>query len=448
MKTELIKLFANVNVRVVSGKPSLYKPILILYALGQCHLKNERLINFKIIDTELSYIFKQFFPDEIYNNFHYSFGRLEKDGIWEVINSENLKRSSSGDLIRSELINNNVVGGFTKIIYDALIVDKDLIKEVCYCVLDKYIDKAIHTELLKIININHHNGNHMALISNEGEPVSRWWISKAIEIIKVDREIFSTPNMRRARLELIAGKNRLATIKGWMLAAQIIKNGRTSKEQELTNFGLAIKSHDSLLEKSSTWWAFHLATCFSSVSEPYSSFFLGLDTLSKDWISSKQLQEKVQNSLKQDNGEPYKDSTLESLLSSVRRMFVEDRPLEYLGLIETHKTREDGIEICLGSPKLTDEIIIHALAMMRFHRYKSRSTVDFSELKNDGLGHFLCCSPDQLRQQLRRMKQSNKWQDYFDFNEAVNLDSVSFAEHCMPDKTLLLLLQEGQDTWL
>ena len=148
MKTELIKLFANVNVRIVSGKPSLYKPVLILYALGQCHLKNKRLMSFKIIDTELSDIFKQFFPDELYNNFHYSFGRLEKDGIWEVINSENLKRSSSGDLIRSELINSNVVGGFTKIIYDTLIIDKNLIKEVCNYILDKYIDKSIHSELL------------------------------------------------------------------------------------------------------------------------------------------------------------------------------------------------------------------------------------------------------------------------------------------------------------
>jgi len=288
----------------------------------------------------------------------------------------------------------------------------------------------------------------MALISNEGEPVSRWWISKAIDIIKTDREIFASSNMRRARLELIAGKNRLATIKGWMLAAEIIKNSRNSKEHELTDFGLAIKNYDSTLEKSSTWWAFHLATCFSSISEPYGSFFLGLDALSKDWISSKQLIEKVQNSLKQDNGEPYKYSTLESLLSSIRRMFVEDRPLEYLGLIEIRTNREDRIAIRLGSPKLTDEIILHALAMIRIHRYNSRSTVEFPELIKKGLGHFLCCSSEQLRQQLRRMKQSNQWQAYFDFNEAVNNDSVSFTELCMPDKTLRLLLQEGQDTWL
>jgi hypothetical protein len=448
MQNEIKNLFFNINVRTVNDKPVLYKPVLVLYALGQCYLKNDRLISFKVIDLELSDIFKNFFPNEPYNNFYYSFGRLEKDGIWEVVNSKNLKRSSSGDLIKSELINNDVKGGFSENIYNYLIFNDYLITEICDFILNKYIDKMVHAELLKRIKItNHRNGNYMALINNEGEPVSRWWISKAIEIIKVDREIFASHNMRRARLELIAGKNRLTTIKGWMLAAQIIKNGKNSKEYELTNFGLEIKKHDNALEKSSTWWAFHLYTCFSHHSEPYSSFFLNLDNLSKDWINSKQLLEKIQNELKQENGEPYKESTLESLISSIRRMFVEDRPLEYLGLIETRKN-QDGIFVRLGSPKLTDEIIIHALAMSRFHRYKSRESVDFSVLLNDGLAHFLCCSQDQLRQQLRRMKQSNRWQDYFNFNEAVDIDSISFAEYCTPDKTLLLLLQQGQDTWL
>ncbi|MDD5228563.1 MAG: DUF4007 family protein [Methylococcales bacterium] len=288
----------------------------------------------------------------------------------------------------------------------------------------------------------------MALISNEGEPVSRWWISKAVDIIKTDREIFSSGNMRRARLELIAGKNRLATIKGWMLAAQIIKNGKTSKEQELTDFGLAIYKNDPKLEKSATWWAFHLSTCFSTASEPYSSFFLTLDNLSKDWLNLASLIEKIQNMLKQDNGDDYKDSTMESLLGSVRRMFVEDRPLAEIGLIETRKIREEGISIRLGSPKLTDEIIIHALAMVRFHKYKSTPTVDFSELTKSGLSHFLCCTPPELREHLRRMKQSTQWQDYFNFNEQENLNSVSFEASCTPDKTLLLLLQEGRDTWL
>ncbi len=288
----------------------------------------------------------------------------------------------------------------------------------------------------------------MALINNEGEPVSRWWISKAINILKTDREIFSSQNMRRARIEFIAGKNRLSTIKGWMIAAQIIRNGKSSKEFELTDFGLSLNNNDPELNKSSTWWAFHLATCFSTSSEPYRSFFICLDTLSKDWISSKQHFEKIQSTLQNDNAETYKESTLESLISSVRRMFVDNRPLADLGLIEISKIREDGICVRLGSPKLTDEIVIHALAMSRFHQLKSRSTVTFSELMGIGLANFLCSRPEELRLQLRRMHQSQRWPDYFSFNEAVNNDSLAFADDCDPKKTLLLLLQQGEDTWL
>lgn len=288
----------------------------------------------------------------------------------------------------------------------------------------------------------------MALINNEGEPVSRWWISKAINILKTDREIFSSQNMRRARIEFIAGKNRLSTIKGWMLAAQLIRNGKSSKEFELTDFGLSLNNNDPELNKSSTWWAFHLATCVSSSSEPYRSFFICLDTLSKDWISSKQHFEKIQSTLQNDNAETYKESTLESLISSVRRMFVDNRPLADLGLIEISKIRKDGICIRLGSPKLTDVCVIHALAMLRFYQLKSRSTVTFSELMAIGLANFLCCRPEELRLQLRRMHQSQQWQDYFSFNEAVNNDSLAFADSSDPKRTLLLLLQQGEDTWL
>jgi hypothetical protein len=288
----------------------------------------------------------------------------------------------------------------------------------------------------------------MALISNEGEPVSKWWISKTIEIIKTDREIFSGVNMRRARLELIAGKNRLGTIKGWMTAAQIIRNSKNNREQELTDFGLAIYNNDPKLEKSSTWWAFHLSITFSEISEPYASFFLNLDNLSKDWISGTYLVEKIQKSVLQENGDSYKDSTMESLVGSVRKMFVDDRPLAEIGLIETRKNKEDGILIRLGSPKITDEIVIHALAMIRFHRHKSESTVDFSKLLTSGIAHFLCCSPTELREHFKRMKQSGKWFSYFNYDTQANLDSISFGDLCTPDKTLLLLLQEGSDTWL
>lgn len=288
----------------------------------------------------------------------------------------------------------------------------------------------------------------MALISNEGEPVSKWWVQKGIDTIKIDREVFSSSNMRRARLELIAGKNRLSTIKGWMLAAQIIKNGRNSREFELSDFGFSLFENDPKLDKSASWWAFHLSICFSEINEPYASFFTNLDNLSKDWMSEKQMINKTINKIKKDDGSDYTENTIDSLLSSVRRMFVDDRPLSELGLIETRKSAEQGSLIRLGTPKLTDEIIVHALAMMRFHQYKSRSSIDFSELLSTGLAHYLCCSPEQLRIQLRRISQNHRWKNHFGFNEAVNIDSISFGDDCNPRKTLLELLQKSEDTWL
>lgn len=146
---DIFRLFENVNVRVVDDKPVLYKPLLILYALEQCHLRNERLMRFESIERRLSDIFDDCFPNEPYKNFHHAFGRLENDGVWEVVDKQNLRHTSSGDLYKSELIKNNVVGGFTKEIFDGLTSDYFLITEVGDLILQKYIDASIHPEILK-----------------------------------------------------------------------------------------------------------------------------------------------------------------------------------------------------------------------------------------------------------------------------------------------------------
>jgi hypothetical protein len=289
----------------------------------------------------------------------------------------------------------------------------------------------------------------MALISNEGEPVTRWWISKALEVVKTERDIFSKSKMRSARLKFIAGANRLGTIKGWMSSAQLVDNKKSPREYELTNYGLAILDNDQKLVKSTSWWSFHISLCFSPNSEPYPYFFQGLESITKDWIFWSDMLDKTKNHLIDEEGKQYKDSTIESALSSVRRMFENDNPLAELGLIEIRKERQgSGMSIRLGSPRLTDEILIHALAMCRFANFKSRESVDFSVLAQTGLPNFLCCSKDQLRQHYQRLSQMHQWQSYFSFDRAVDLESITFKNACTPDKTVLLLLQKGQDTWM
>lgn len=289
----------------------------------------------------------------------------------------------------------------------------------------------------------------MALISNEGEPVTRWWVSKGLEIVKVEKDIFSKSKMRVARLKFIAGSNRLVTIKGWLAAAQLIDNKRSPREYELTNFGLAVIDNDPKLLKSSSWWSFHLALCFSKHSEPYPTFFLGLESITKDWILWERLLEKTKNNLVDDSGKGYKNSTIDSITGSVRKMFENDNPLAELGLIEIRKgLQESGLSVRLGSPRLTDEILIHALALCRYTYFKSRASVDFPKLADTGLANFLCCSKDQLRQHYFRISQMHEWQTYFSFDHAVDLNSVTFKDACDPNKTILLLLQNGEDTWM
>jgi hypothetical protein len=280
----------------------------------------------------------------------------------------------------------------------------------------------------------------MALIGNQTFALSRFWTSKTIQLVKINRSIFSKSNLRDTRKALIAGTNAVNGIQGWLLAAQLVSRVKTG-EYELTDFARNIYSIDQKLEKSLTWWSIHLAICFSERSEPYAGFFINLDNLSKDWVKWNDLKKRLENAAQEN---------LDKNLDGVRNMFQEDRPLADLGLIEIRKNHEEDKQICvrLGSPKLTDEIIAHALAMLRFHVFKSRSTVDFSELIKAGLPNFLCCSPETLRLHLRRMNQTNDWKSCFSFTEAVNLDSISFGDDCEPRKTVLVLLNSGNDTWL
>jgi hypothetical protein len=82
-----------------------------------------------------------------------------------------------------------------------------------------------------------------------------------------------------------------------------------------------------------------------------------------------------------------------------------------------------------------------------FRRFTGRTSKE-SFAKNSDAIDFLCCSPETLRLHLRRMNQTNDWKSCFSFTEAVNLDSISFGDDCEPRKTVLVLLNSGNDTWL
>jgi len=283
----------------------------------------------------------------------------------------------------------------------------------------------------------------MALIGTETFCLSKFWAYRTIELLKSQRDLFSKENMRRIRVELIAGKNMLKSIKNWLIAAQLIEC--LDKDScILSDSAKTITDEDGKLDSSATWWAIHLGICFSERSEPYAAFFRNMDVSSRGWIRYKDLPKKIQS---HPDFKEYTEKSLESNLDGVKKMFYPEGPLKDLALIEIRK-RKEGEEFRIDKPEISDEMIIYALSLARCHKFQGRSSIDFSELLELGFNNFLCLSVSELRERLKRMSDSSLWENYLSFTEAVNLYSISFGEGLHRKTALIQLLKNNNDTWI
>ncbi len=168
MSTNIIfELFTTINIKKIDEKYLIYKPLIILYALSKCYLDEERMIAFPKINYDLSCIVDNYFDTTLLKNFHYAFGRLESDNIWEIDNSNSLFRSSSGDLSKTELLQKNVCGGFISHIFKALQNDKILLLSIVNHILETYFPQEQHASLLSVLNfVNADNLDNPMIVSD------------------------------------------------------------------------------------------------------------------------------------------------------------------------------------------------------------------------------------------------------------------------------------------
>lgn len=150
----LINAFRKVRLHGKGESRSLHKPLLLLFALGRCFHDKPRMIPFSIVDLKLKLLFGKFHPEALLaGNTHYPFGRLENDGLWEIENSRELKRTSVGHLFKKELIDRNIHGGFPDWIYQKLIAKKALILKIAHDLLESYFEKILHEQILKEVGL-------------------------------------------------------------------------------------------------------------------------------------------------------------------------------------------------------------------------------------------------------------------------------------------------------
>jgi hypothetical protein len=285
----------------------------------------------------------------------------------------------------------------------------------------------------------------MALIDTQTFSLSRQRLEAAIRLLPSNSDIFSGNRMREARVEFICGSKVLPAIRGWLLAAQIAKND--GRSYLLTEFGKQIHTYDPQAKKAGSWWALHLNICFSARCEPYRTFFAVLGDRNSWLAVDLGFAEEISPTVIEISGGNVAPISIEGNLEGIKKMFLGDSPLSDLGLIETRN--EAGTRLFrLGSPEVTDQTLVYALALARERHFRHAPTVNFQELIGIDFHHFLGLSVNKLKRRLRDLSRQQAWEEYLKFAEGKDLESIELRDKLRPRHAVLALLQDADDTWL
>ncbi len=125
-----------------------HKPLLILYAFSQLQRDN-RLLAYKEVREKLKTLLIEFGPARKLYHPEHPFVRLVNDEIWEInslVARENIKDGW--------LLKNNIYGGFKEEVYNLLIKDRKLVKELAEIVLSQHFPETIHEDILREIGLD------------------------------------------------------------------------------------------------------------------------------------------------------------------------------------------------------------------------------------------------------------------------------------------------------
>jgi len=138
----LYSAFAAVRPKKSGDFKSIAKPTLLLIALNRCYKKMPRLATLPEYEESL-YLLSRF-SQKI--NLLYPFKRLSANGLWEVEGGSNLRRNSSGDYYRGELLEKSIRAGFSRDLFDALTTDHKAVLTIAnevvlpsFCIEDQAI---------------------------------------------------------------------------------------------------------------------------------------------------------------------------------------------------------------------------------------------------------------------------------------------------------------------
>ncbi len=152
--------FAGIKIGSRKGKPTLYKPLLLLFMIGQYWHNSPRLLMFRDIAEPFNRLLNTYCGSDLHReDTMYPFWYLSRTSqlIWEVEGEETItkwygtpKRPAISD---AKNATSELRGGFTLEVYRRIIHDKVRLLEIAFLLLRKFFPASIHSPLLEAVNI-------------------------------------------------------------------------------------------------------------------------------------------------------------------------------------------------------------------------------------------------------------------------------------------------------
>ena len=149
MTKALLQQFDSLNVWQRNDSRAPHKPLLALWAIGQCLQGGSRLAEYGVIHDAMVGLLRSFGPPRKNDKPQEPFWRMQKDRVWEVTRAEEVPVQANGSVSPANLRRLNVLGGLPAALYDAFRHDRALALTIAQRLVDAHFPATMRSAVLE-----------------------------------------------------------------------------------------------------------------------------------------------------------------------------------------------------------------------------------------------------------------------------------------------------------
>lgn len=156
MTERLLEQFNKLSVWKRRDQRAPHKPLLALWAIGQCLRGRARLIEYAEIHEKLLPLLQTFGPPRKHYKPQEPFWRLQKQLVWEVTAATRIPVQSNGSVAPSKLRELNAQGGFPSSLYEFFRQNPAAALRVAQQIAEAHFPATMHSAVLDA-TVGYHN---------------------------------------------------------------------------------------------------------------------------------------------------------------------------------------------------------------------------------------------------------------------------------------------------